>query len=215
MKNVYVYCEGQTEESFVNEILTPYFINHGILLCPIICQTSRKGGVKHKGGVMNYNKIRAELKRLCQEHHYEHVTTMFDYYGMPKDTPGIACNLRDPMDRMLYIERQVNQDIGAENCHFHFMLHEFEAVLFSNPAAFGGIATKEQVEKIAAIREAFDTPEHINNSPATAPSKRLQKIIPGYGKVRTGVIVAKTIGIDAMMEECPHFKRWIEEILSW
>ena len=25
MKNVYIYCEGLTEESFVNEILYPYF----------------------------------------------------------------------------------------------------------------------------------------------------------------------------------------------
>ena len=26
MKNVYIYCEGPTEESFVNEILYPYFL---------------------------------------------------------------------------------------------------------------------------------------------------------------------------------------------
>lgn len=29
MKNVYIYCEGQTEEAFVNEILSPYFIKKG------------------------------------------------------------------------------------------------------------------------------------------------------------------------------------------
>ena len=27
MKNVYIYCEGPTEESFINEILYPYFLN--------------------------------------------------------------------------------------------------------------------------------------------------------------------------------------------
>lgn len=31
MKNVYIYCEGLTEESFVNEILYPYFFNVNIL----------------------------------------------------------------------------------------------------------------------------------------------------------------------------------------
>ena len=32
MKNVYIYCEGLTEESFVNEILYPYFFNVNIRL---------------------------------------------------------------------------------------------------------------------------------------------------------------------------------------
>lgn len=27
MKNVYIYCEGQTEESFINEVLSPHFYN--------------------------------------------------------------------------------------------------------------------------------------------------------------------------------------------
>ena len=31
MKNVYIYCEGQKEESFINEILYPYFTNTGIM----------------------------------------------------------------------------------------------------------------------------------------------------------------------------------------
>lgn len=36
MKNVYIYCEGPTEESFINEILYPYFlisVSQYILLC--------------------------------------------------------------------------------------------------------------------------------------------------------------------------------------
>ncbi len=30
MKNVFIYCEGQTEESFVNAVLYPYFANMDI-----------------------------------------------------------------------------------------------------------------------------------------------------------------------------------------
>lgn len=37
MKNIYIYCEGQTEETFVNEILTPYLSNIMIFTTPIIC----------------------------------------------------------------------------------------------------------------------------------------------------------------------------------
>ena len=41
MKNVYIYCEGQTEETFINEILAPYFANINIYVTPIVCATSR------------------------------------------------------------------------------------------------------------------------------------------------------------------------------
>lgn len=56
------------------------------------------------------------------------------------------------------------------------------------------------------------TPEHINNSPETAPSKRLKKLIKNYSKIRYGTIVAKEIGIDKIMRECKHFAKWIEKI---
>ena len=34
MKNVYIYCEGQTEESFVNTVLYPYFSKMDIYVTP-------------------------------------------------------------------------------------------------------------------------------------------------------------------------------------
>ena len=92
MKNVYIYCEGPTEESFINEILYPYFFN--IAVYPIVCTTKRTVSKKYKGGVSDYNKIKRELTMLCKSHPNEHVTTMFDYYAMPENTPEIG--LHDP-----------------------------------------------------------------------------------------------------------------------
>ena len=40
MKNVYIYCEGQTEEAFVNNVLRPYFANMEIWVYPIVCSLS-------------------------------------------------------------------------------------------------------------------------------------------------------------------------------
>lgn len=100
MKNVYIYCEGQTEEAFVNGILFPYFYSENIMTIPIICQTSRRAGKKHRGGAVNYEKIRHELTLLSKEHRNEHITTMFDYYGMPENTPEIDCSTADPVLRM-------------------------------------------------------------------------------------------------------------------
>lgn len=212
MKNVYIYCEGQTEESFIREVLSPYFISVGIFVRPIICTTKRTLSKKYKGGVNDYEKIKKELIALCKQHHNEYVTTMFDYYAMPDNTPGIDCSKPDVYERIEQIERDIDDDIGQFNCSFHFMLHEFEGILFSNPDSFSLIADEDVVADIQAIRDSYPTPEHINSSPETAPSKRLQALIPNYAKIRNGTLLSKDMGIDIIMEQCPHFRKWIQSI---
>lgn len=212
MKNVYVYCEGQTEESFVNEILSPYFANIDICVTPIICTTSRHRNKKFRGGVSNYDKIKSELILLCKQHHNEYVTTMFDYYAMPSNTPNIDDSTTDIYQRISNIEKAIESDIGMNNCCFNLMLHEFEGILFSNPSSFSLITNEDNVRKVTEMRESAKTPEHINNSPETAPSKRIEAIIPNYAKVKNGAILAKDMGIDVIMRECKHFAEWIEKI---
>ena len=41
MKRVYILCEGQTEEAFINELLGPYFANLSIYITPIIYTTKQ------------------------------------------------------------------------------------------------------------------------------------------------------------------------------
>lgn len=212
MKNVYIYCEGQTEESFINKIMYPCFLNMGIFVYPIICTTKRTPKQKFKGGVNDYEKIKKELIMICKDHSNEQVTTMFDYYAMPENTPGIYLQNPDVHERIEEIEAKINEDIGQRNCMFHFMVHEFESVLFSKPESFEIIANKIVVDSIQGIKNNFPSPEHINNSPSTAPSKRLIELIPNYAKVRNGTLLSKDMGIDIIMEECPHFKKWILKI---
>ena len=95
------------------------------------------------------------------------------------------------------------------------MLHEFEALLFSEPQGFEHIANDRIVKQLQVIRNSAETPEHINNSAETAPSKRIQNVVNGYSKVRQGIIVAKYIGIDKMMSECKHFSAWINKIIDF
>ncbi len=212
MKNVYIYCEGQTEETFIRELLYPYFFKLGIVVIPIICSTKTAVARKYKGGVSGYSKIRKELMILCKSHSSGFITTMFDYYGMPNDTPGIGNQDADIFRRINAIEAAIDADIGMRNCSFHLMLHEFEGILFSDTSSFRLIADTKTVEKIRAIRNAFPTPEHINNSYETAPSRRLVQLIPNYTKVRNGAILSKDMGIDVIMKECPHFRDWIDRI---
>lgn len=214
MKNVYIYCEGPTEETFINELLYPYFFNIGIVVRPIICTTKKTQLKKYKGGVSDYKKIKNELTILCKSHSNEFITTMFDYYAMPSNTPGIDNQDADILKQIESIEATINADINMRNFSFHFMLHEFEGILFSNPTSFNLITDENTVEKVKTIRDEFPTPEHINNSPETAPSKRLEQLIPGYAKVRNGTILSKDMGIDIIVKECPHFRDWIKQITN-
>ena len=214
MKYIYIYCEGQTEESFVNDVLYPYFSRMDIYVTPIIHKTKRTPTKAFKGGVNRYAPIKDELIKLCQDSNCI-VTTMFDYYAMPDDTPSIDHQDIDIYKRIDFIENAVNEDIGCKNLLFNLVLHEFEALLFSEPQAFEYIANDKVVRQLQAIRNSVDTPEHINNSAATAPSKRIQNVVNGYSKVRQGIIVAKYIGIDKMMSECKHFSAWIDKIVDF
>lgn len=212
MKNVYIYCEGQTEESFIRKVLYRYFLSRGIVVIPIICTTKNTPSRKFKGGVVDYGKIKRELTILARQHHNEFVTTMFDYYAMPDNTPGLDCNEPDVEDRICQIEATIDEDIGQPNCRFHFMLHEFEGILFSSPDSFSLIANEMTVQRIREIRDEYPTPEHINNAPETAPSKRLIALIPNYAKVRNGTLLSQHMGIDVIMEQCPHFREWVQMI---
>ena len=214
MKIVYIYCEGPTEESFINEILYSYLFNMGVMVYPIVCTTKRTQSKKYKGGVSDYNKIRRELTALCKSHKNQYVTTMFDYYGMPENTPEIGLQDKDIYVRIAKIEDAINRDIGQENFKFHFMLHEFEGILFSKPESFSLVSEDEVINEIRKIRESYPNPEYINNSPNTAPSKRLEKLIPNYAKIKNGTLLSKEMGIDIILAECPHFREWVEKIIK-
>ncbi|AVQ29342.1 DUF4276 domain-containing protein [Fusobacterium ulcerans] len=212
MKIVYIYCEGQTEESFINEVLAPYLANIMIFAVPIVCTTKRTASIKHRGGVSDYNKIKNEVQILCRQHKNAIITTMFDYYAMPVNTPEINCTEVDIYKRMDIIEKAINKDIGENNFFFNFILHEFEGLLFSSPTSFSEIANDNIVAKIQHMRDEATSPEHINNSPETAPSKRLESLIPNYAKITNGTLVSKKMGIDIILKECKHFSSWIEKI---
>jgi hypothetical protein len=57
------------------------------------------------------------------------------------------------------------------------VMHEFEALLFSDCAAFGrGIYRPDLASGFQEIRDQFPTPEEIDDSPVTAPSKRVEAL---------------------------------------
>jgi len=218
-KRLYVYCEGQTEEAFVNRVLYPYLQSMGVDTTPLLCDPGGTSRRKYKGGVSSYGKIKKELIKHCGDHRNEMITTMFDLYAFPPDTPGIDNNISDIYEKAEHIEKAIMDDIDNwyDNMFFNLVLHEFEGLLFSDVSAFEDVdgADSETIADLRDIRASVKTPEHINGSTATAPSKRIEGAIPGYSKVVDGVDVAEEIGIDKISSECKHFERWIAKITDW
>lgn len=82
-------------------------------------------------------------------------------------------------------------------------------MLFSDPQAFAnGINKANLAATFKGVRDDFDTPEHINDAPETAPSKRI-KAVCTYSKVIDGTKAAKAVGLRRMRTECPHFHEWV------
>ena len=93
------------------------------------------------------------------------------------------------------------------------IMHEFEGLLFSDCAAFArGIGQLALEPSFQAIRDQFTTPEDINDSPNTAPSKRIINLMPEYDKPLYGNLAALEIGLDCIRQACPHFRNWLSKL---
>lgn len=200
MVRIKIYCEGPSEESFINRIMIPYFSGRQLYLTAIPCN-----------GVSKYSRIRRDIRDYCRSDQGAIVTTMLDYYGLPSETPGYREAPKDDMYRMVeFVERKMAEDIGEVNFYPNLLLHEYEMLLFSDVDAFAFCdLNKRQMDALREISESFSTPEHINNSPNTAPSKRILKIFEDYDKVPDGYKIAKNIGLHTMREKCRHFDAWL------
>lgn len=217
MTRVHVVVEGPTEESFVNEVLAP-----ALWAGQVYLDTKILGVPGHQGGRTNYARVRKDVLELLKKDRTAHCSTMLDFYGLGKGFPGtpVPPNLPN-VNKVAHIEKAVKQDIIdavpdlIPEVRFlpYIQLHEYEGLLFSDPAAFAsGIRQPHLTQQFQQIRSAFSTPEDINDDSATAPSKRVIAAYPSYRKVLDGILGAQAVGIDKMRQECSHFRGWIERL---
>ena len=73
---------------------------------------------------------------------------------------------------------------------------------------------EESIRALRRVREAFPTPEDINDNFATAPSKRISGIVPRYDKVVSGLVLVMDIGLDVIRDACPRFGNWLDRLES-
>lgn len=216
MTRIYILVEGQTEETFVNNILRPSFLSKNIQLTPIINKTKRThSGHAFRGGVTPYPRVKKELLNLLADRG-AFVTTMIDYYALPDSFPGKAeleeQNFRQAEEKVEFLERKLADDINNTRFVAYYSLHEFESLLFAAPEAIASTLSKDLEPRLNSIRQSFSSPEHINDQPSTCPSARLSNLYPGYQKPLHGSLISKKCGLDTIRNECLHFHQWLVKL---
>lgn len=201
MIRIFIYCEGPTEETFVREILQPHFNHIHIIL-----------SAKNMNGGNTYGKIKKEIIRFCQKDKTAYITSMIDLYALPKDFPDFdkINNEKNPIQKVKIAEKAFKENINQTNFIPNVLLHEFEALLFSDLSKFNiwGSKKEQEVKKLATNIQGLN-PEDVNDSKETAPSKRIFKYVPDYKKIINGNEIAKKIGLETIREKCPHFNDWL------
>ena len=195
-----VSVEGETEENFVNSVLAPLLQARGMEIEPVLLK-----------GNVTVPRLGGEMARLLQNRDF--VTSLVDFYGFRdkqhhetsteleiRITTAVRTNIRygyDPQRVLPYVQQ-----------------HEFEALLFSDVSAFSvlPLASDGSIQALQEIRDQFLTPEDINDSPDTAPSKRIERVLRRYNKPSDGYVVAEEIGLDKIRAECPRFDEWVTRL---
>lgn len=185
-----ISVEGATEERFVISCLMPYFAQKQVFITPV----SLNGNV-------SVDRISHELKNLLYS--FDVVTTLYDFYGfkqLNKDETKESLEHR--------ILTSVPQNL-QERLIPYIQMYEFEGLLFSSPSIMADVLQEEKIEPWAQkiLNQFNGIPELINNSPETAPSRRLA--ITPYRKTTHGPNIAKEIGIGNIRKKCDGFDDWI------
>lgn len=216
MKRLIIICEGQTEVEFCKILLVPMFAQKNIFVQTPLIKVSG-------GGIVKWPLLKKQIIKHLHETDV-FVTTFIDYYGIhtwhlfPNWAESKA--IADKGKRLDYIESSMKSAL-SKDISFRFIpyiqLHEFEGLLFNNIESFDANFKVSELKNRAAlvkIIEEFPNSELINDSPQTAPSKRLDDLIDGYSKPVFGPLLAESIGLERIRLKSPRFDSWITNLTS-
>lgn len=222
MIRLFFYVEGQTEQGYVTKVLAPHLAGFGVQVGgAILAASGRRHGKTFRGGGRSYAKMRRDLAARLKEHDQPDVrfTTMFDLYALYGGWPGwdAAEALRHiPADRVRHLEAALAADLGDPRLVPHIQLFEFETILLCDPEVFR--LTYENadapVRQLHELVERDGPPEAIDDGSETAPSRRIDRLFPGYEPAKTsiGVELAACIDLAVVRGKCPHFDEWLKAL---
>jgi hypothetical protein len=222
MSRLMVHAEGPTEELFVNEYLSQHLLRSGFERVD-----ARIIGSSHfrdrRGGIRAWEPLKKQILRHLWSDLGAVATLFVDFYALPENWPGRteASAKQGASRKAEHVEAALWQDLvqtaGSRFDSRRFVpfvaMHEFEGLLFSDPEKFANaIGRPDLAASFTAIREEFETPEEINDSRHTAPSKRILELHLQYEKPLMGTVAAIGIGLSRIRSECPHFHDWLTRL---
>ena len=217
MTNVYIICEGPTEVRFVKNVLAPNFGNRSQFLHPVTI-----GRQRSKGGNVTFDRLYVNIRRQLYNNRQSYCSTLVDYYGLDSKFPGVELastksSLSEKANAVVEglvaaLSETIDHDPLLRFIPY-IQMHEFEALLFSEPATFADAIGRPVLRSdFEEIRQKFETPEHIDNSPFTAPSKRILALFPEYEKPLMGETASRAIGLPKIRQACPLFNTWLKRL---
>jgi hypothetical protein len=227
---LHITVEGATEERFIRDFLSPYLGERGVWADArqVMTSRNRRNGVEveYRGGFRRtgaYSAVKGDICTWMKEDRNSDArfTTMFDFYGLPNDFPGVreAAREADPYRRVAVLEEALGVDIHQErgnDTRFvpYIQLHEFEALILSDPRQLDWEFLEHDgpIQRLVEmVEEEGGNPEMIDDGVATAPSKRIIEEISEYAakKATAGPLVLEKIGMPVLLGRCRHFADWV------
>lgn len=220
MIRVVVVCEGQTEETFIRDVIAPLLAHQQIYITARLIPTS-KG---HKGGALSYPRVKRFIVNCLKQETETIITTFFDLYALDNEFPAFAesQNIVDIYKKVAHLEQELKEAIVQENNLFaerffpYIQLYEFEGLLFTDIVKLTELEVdwRDSSNALQTVRESYVTPEHINDGYETKPSARLDRHLKKtvYRKKLHGTLAIQSIGIENLCEQCKHFADWYEQL---
>ena len=207
-----IVAEGPTERLFEERVLADHLrqwrIDSKVTL-------TSSGGGRQGGGRVNVDRLARTMSDLYWS--FDAVTSLVDFYGFERKGNAAVEDLEAKIrDR---VHKNIRRGWDERKVLPYVQRHEFEALLYTDVAAFSSIDVDEEaMGRLQVVRSQFATPEDINDHRDTAPSKRILQVVPSYDKVAQGALVAAEVGLEKMRSACPRFGAWLgrlEALASW
>jgi Domain of unknown function (DUF4276) len=223
MVRLYLFAEGQTEQTFADNLLNPHLSQKGVFIKTVLIAKVRRHGRVQRSGGRSYQPMKDDIHRFLIQEKSSTVffTTMIDLYALHSEFPRLeeAETLRqNPLQRVEFLENCFAEDIGDPRFIPYIQLHEYEAYLFCDPNCFRFFYENclDNIAALQTIADQYETPEFINDGQNTAPSKRIIAQFPDSKKAKAieGPQLAELIGLPTIRERCPHFNSWLEKLES-
>lgn len=222
-KRLLIYCEGQTEEMFVNRLLRSHLGLHDIQVERPVLAATVLDSSGQRGGFVNWEAITFDLRTKFEQDKDPELrfTTLLDAYAMPQAVLQL-CGFTGPVSTEADIEaleRAIEGVFNERRFKAYLQRHEFEALLLADTAALARVFHRHAAG-VATLQIALagcKNPEDINHGQTTHPAARLATAIPGYEdqKPANAYWVLAEAGLNTIRACCPRFDAWLRYWETW